>query len=129
MKKIILIITTISILMCVSLLCGCNEQEDIVTPEPAAKIISAILINVNTAEKSAEYRITDADEGIPWSQVTATYSGGSAVITDENGDDFEPDKQIELGDKFKITVSSSDTYQFDLIYDTNIIWSSPSVEI
>jgi FlaG/FlaF family flagellin (archaellin) len=93
--------------------------------EDESKLISAIESSTNVLVVT--YKVTDADAGIPWSGVTASWENGSAAI---EGSDTTSGN-IAVGDYFDVNFTSTGpgTYVADLLYDGNIIWTSPAVVV
>jgi len=95
----------------------------ITSTEDESKLISAIQESTN--DLSVTYKVTDADAGIAWANVEVSWINGSGSVT---GDDTTSGN-IEVGDFFTITFDENGTYTADLIFDGNIIWTSPSVAV
>ena len=55
-------------------------------PTSTGKTISAIQTSTNSTAHSATYKVTDADAGITWSEVTASHEDGSATISGSDTD-------------------------------------------
>jgi len=101
------------------------------SPEPSHYYtMSAIMYSPDETNNNVTFKVTDTDYGIPWSEVYATWSSGyipPGNIIDENG--FPQTGLISVGDYFVIELESDGTYSIDLIYDGNIIWTSPDFSI
>ncbi len=96
-----------------------------ISAEDESKIISAI--KSSTDDLIVTYKVTDADAGIPWSEVTVSWENGSADI--EGAD--TAGGNIAVGDFFNVNFTStgSGTYVPDLIYDGSIIWTGAAVVV
>ena len=96
-----------------------------ISTEEESKMISAV--QSSTSGLIVTYKVTDADAGIPWSEVTASWENGSASV---EGSDTASGN-IEVGDYFNVNFTStgSGTYTADLIYSGDIIWTSSTVTV
>jgi FlaG/FlaF family flagellin (archaellin) len=92
-----------------------------ISAEDESKMISAI--QSETSGLTVTYKVTDADAGIDWDDVTVSANSGSPTLTAPGSDN------IAVGDFFDITYNANGTYTADLIFDENIIWTSPSVAV
>ncbi len=96
------------------------------TPASTGKTISAL--QTGTGTQNVTYKVTNADAGITWSQVTVSWDGGGGsfndYITGPTGAD-----NIAVGDYFTIEFGDSGTFTPDLIYEGSIIWTGSTVSV
>ncbi len=99
------------------------------TTTPASgKTVSCIQSIVDTTTHNVTYKVTSADAGIPWGQVSASWANGSVtagLLIDATYDVLTGN--IAVGNYFVVDLSNAGTYTIDLIYEGNIIWTSPAV--
>jgi len=104
-----------------------------ITPEESGKMISAIQQSVDSTNMAVQYKVTNADAGIPWASCTVKWAnhtcteGANMTTTAAGGTAMSGN--IAVGDYFWIQVDDTGTYTMDLLYDNAIIWTSSAVEI
>jgi FlaG/FlaF family flagellin (archaellin) len=87
-----------------------------VTPESAGKVISALQMSADTTTHNATYKVTNADQGIAWSQVTVSNLGSpGTLISSVTGLAFTAGDNIDAGEYFSITVTTSGSYTYYLV--------------
>ena len=104
-----------------------------ITPEETGKVISAIQQSSDSTNMAVQYKVTNADAGIPWAscQIVAqnkTFAEGTHLNTTATGG-TAMSGNIAVGQYFWIDVDDTGTYQFDLLFDGNIIWTSATVDV
>jgi len=101
-----------------------------VTPEDTGKTMQALQTSVDTTAHNVTYKVTDADAGIPWNQVSASWDGGSVDAGDIIDTSYAAlTGNVAVGDYFIIEIGSAGTETIDLLYNGNIIWTSPTVDV
>ncbi len=101
-----------------------------ITPETTGKTISAIQTKIDTSTHNVTFKVTNADAGLDWTQVKVSWANGSVAegsIID--GQYAVVSGNVEVGDYFIIDFADAGTYIADLIYEGNIIWTSPTVAV
>jgi len=104
------------------------------TPVTAGKIMVASPVATNTTAKAVQYKVVSADAGIVWADckpVWANYSGATKdnLTSAATGAGTTMTGNVAVGQYFWIRIGDIGTYQCDIIYNSKIIWTSPTFVI
>ena len=96
------------------------------TSTETGKNMNALYSSKNSTAFTVTYKVTSADAGILWSGVTASWNGGSDLGMGAN---TTGTTYVAVGNYFTVNVTAIGTYDIDLLYDSHIIWTAPSVVV
>lgn len=104
-----------------------------ITPEETGKLISATLEGTDSANKAARFKVANADAGIAWSKCTVKWHNHTCTegqnITDTATGGSPMTGNIATADWFWIIIGDTGTYQIDLLFEGNIIWTSATFDL
>ena len=127
----VILMVAITVAIAATVFVYVNQLAD--TGGGAGKTISATFDSKNEDDYYVTFKVTSADAGIAWSDVSAKWKdmGGNADGSNVTTSDGSTDQtgNIEVGDYFSIWVESAGTYDIDLLYNEDIIWTCPTVTL
>lgn len=106
--------------------------NQMVKQDSTAKTMAAIYDSQRTTGGiDITFKVTSADPGIAWSGVSATWKNGTCLKGKINTTDYTTpmDGNVAVGDYFTIELTHIGTYNIDILYEGNIIWSCPTVSL
>ena len=134
-KTVLILVLAIALILIVPVAIAATVfvyVNDLSAPESgfnAQKTMAASEYSTDEQSYFVTYIVTSADSGIYWSSVHASWNGGSTdTITNIDNSEIMTG-QVNVGDYFSIEVGQPGSYDIDLIYQDNIIWTCPTVTL
>jgi len=108
-------------------------------PATGQKTVGAIIYSTNTVGNNVTFKVTEADAGIQWLQITCKYANESATYSNStaNWNWVSGSTNVEVGDFFWVNFSAPSaspptrdgTWIVDLVFGESIIWTSAPVSV